>query len=167
MCSLLAVERLCVVAPHAHLRGSHAYARLCVTHYHLFVLRLVCIINAVKVYFRRLLHRLCRVFLRHSWHVERGVAGFAVVGASHGVVEFLYRVEVVTYLCKALRAGVVGNACHVGEVESAVEVKHYALRRESLAAVRHAGASRNVLRPHVLKPLSAVERQQQVFLLRR
>ena len=53
----------------------------------------------------------------------------------------------------------------VGEVELAVEVEQQGLLPEGLPAVGHLGAVHESLLPHVLKPLAAVEGEQQVFLL--
>ena len=77
----------------------------------------------------------------------------------------LDRVDVVQQFSEWLHTGISCHIGHVCHVQSAVEVEHDALRREGLTAVGDVGAVSEILRPHVLEPLSAIERQDQVLLL--
>ena len=70
-------------------------------------------------------------------------------------------------LVQTLGACVTSHIVHVGQVEAAVEVEHDALRREGLSAVGDVRVVGEILRAHVLKPLTTVEVEYQMFLLGR
>ena len=103
-------------------------------------------------------------------HERQGIVAAARVFVEHApdaVVDMVQRIHVVGYLLQALAAGIVrerGGICHA---EVAVEVEHNLLGHKRLPAVGHGRAAGQLLRLHVLEPLSAPQREQQVLLLGR
>ncbi len=93
------------------------------------------------------------------------VVGVAEVHLADAVAREVERVDVGLYLPQVLRARVACQPCRVGQAEIAVEVHDEAFVDERLAAVGHGCASRELLGPHVLKPLSAIEVHHEVLLL--
>ena len=106
-----------------------------------------------------------RVVSRHLGLGQGVEFGFLEVVVSDAVVVVVQRVDVLVYLLEALALCHVREIARVGEVELAVEVEQQGLFPEGLAAVGHLGAVHESLLSHVLKPLAAVEGEQQVLLL--
>ena len=167
MGSQLPVECVGVVALHAHQRQLRTQCAHCAPHDVLLGLKRLVGEDGVDVHITRhgSLNGFQRVVLADFRLVKCRVLTIVVICVRHTVVKLAYGVDVVYDFLHALRFGTCGYACHVGHVESSVKVEHYAFGRERLAAVGDARTARDVLRAHILKPLSAVQRQQQVFLL--
>ena len=68
-------------------------------------------------------------------------------------------------LRKTLRRRHLCYARRLRQLEAIVKVKQYHLAYKRLPAVRHIGITRHLLRAHILKPLSAIQRQLQVHLV--
>ena len=93
--------------------------------------------------------------------------GLIVVCPADAVVGEVERVNVDLDLVEALRLCILAEDTGVRQIEVSIEVKHDALLPECLAAVGHGRTAGQFRTAHILKPLSAVEIEQQVFLLRR
>ena len=74
-------------------------------------------------------------------------------------------IQVMQNLLGAFRLGIAAEQGCVSQVEVSVEVEKHLLIGKRLTPVGHLGRASHVLLLHVLKPLPAPERQQQVLLL--
>ena len=118
-------------------------------------------------------HRLALDNLCHSQPLVGCDAVLAVVGhagivhivGAHTVVVQRERVLAALKLGQTLALGIVGQTGGIHQTEVAVKVEHDALGGKRLAAVRHRGGIAEALGLHILKPLTAPQREQQVFLL--
>ena len=96
---------------------------------------------------------------------ERGVLQLAVESMPHRVGLVADRVQVVKYLTVTFCLGTARHHTGIGQVEVAVEIKENLLVSKGLATIRHLNGIAHVLLLHILEPLTAPQRQQQVFLL--
>ena len=77
-----------------------------------------------------------------------------IIGDADTVIDLVQGVQVPTDLSDAFRLGIVGEGSCIHHVEVAIEIDDNRFMEERLAAIRNAGTSCQLLRPHVLKPFA-------------
>ena len=113
------------------------------------------------------LHGCCGVVARERQRVVVALLRSVVELPAYAVVDVVERVLVVENLLQSLAAGIVREERGIGHVEVAVVVEHELLCGERLALIGHRRRAAELLGLHVLEPLAAPERQQQVLLVGR
>ena len=165
--ALFAVQPVCPLGLVVHVGQRHLYIVRCLCDDALLVLGTHLMVDGVVELATscHLFLYLCGVVVDQRCPQVGQLLGFAVVLMAHRVVELTNGVQVVDDTAQSFRTGVSRDAAHLCQVEAAVKVQQYLLCREGLSAIGHIGVDADIRLAHILKPLTAIQCQQQVLLL--